>query len=83
VETIFYKQEPCDLDLMNPKSIEVMSCLTKTHKHVKYESSVINSSEDNEQKPLILYFYKHDLEPKINRGLVLTKTNSMLNIKAL
>jgi len=30
--------------------------LTKTNQHVKYKSFVINSSQDNEQKPCLHYF---------------------------
>ena len=52
---------------------------TKTNQHVKYESSVINSSQDNEQKPYFtLFTCDPDLKPsesKINRVHVLNKTD--------
>ena len=56
---LFYKSNLfCDL-VYWPKEHKInrVQALTKTDKHVKYETSVINSSQDNERKPL---FYKSD-----------------------
>jgi len=48
----FLKSVSCDLDLLlsEPKINRVFD-LTKTNQHMKYESSVINSSQDNGRKP--------------------------------
>jgi len=57
----------------------------KTNQHVKYESYVKNSSQDNEQKPCE-HFFTNNLvtltynlvNPKIKRGHGLTKTNQQV-----
>jgi len=59
--------------------------LNKTNQHVKYESSVINSFQDNERTMFDFFtrdLYDLDLHPsesKINRCHVLTKANE--NVK--
>jgi len=77
----FLQKRPCGLDLW-PKEhkIDRGQALTKTTRHVKYETSVINSSQDNEGKP---FFTKSDfsdldfwpINPNNNMGHVTIKTN--------
>ena len=58
LRTIDFKSDPCNLELSSSELKNIRTCaLTKTNQHVKYESFVINSSQDNEQKP---FFYKKD-----------------------
>jgi len=57
--TLFYNCDPCDLTLWPSESkINRGLVQTKTNQNITYESSVINSSQ-NEQKPFI--FYQSDL----------------------
>jgi len=52
---------PCDLDLKSSKSkINRIHVLFEKNQHVKCESSVINSSQENEWK--LFFFYKSDLD---------------------
>jgi len=68
------------LEQVNPKSIHIHA---KTNQHVNHESFVTISSQDNELKTLITYFYKCDpcdldlrpSDPKLYMVLVITKTN--------
>jgi len=55
---MFYKSDICDFDL-SPKEHTIYKgqALTNTNKYVKYETFVVNSSQDNEGRPL---FYKSD-----------------------
>jgi len=85
--TLFYKSDPCDITLWpsEPK-INRGLVLTKPNQNIIYKSSVINSSQENEEKP---FFYKSDLcdpdlwskENKNHRGQALTKTNTYVNMK--
>ena len=49
---LFYKSDPCDLDLSpsEPNRINRGIVLTKTNQHVKYESPVTNNFQDNDWK---------------------------------
>ena len=81
----FYKSDLCDLDLW-PKEHKINrgQAPSKTNKHVKYETSVVNSSQDNKSsqhnkgKPL---FYKGDPSDldlynlNVNIGHVSIKSN--------
>jgi len=51
-----FTNDSCDFDLWSSE-LKINRCHvpTKTNQHVKYETSVINNSEDNERNPL---FYK-------------------------
>ena len=50
--------DSCDLDLKPYESkINRGHVLIKTNQHVKYDSTVTNSSQENEWKP---FFYKKD-----------------------
>ena len=82
VKHLFKKKDLCDLDFW-PKG----QALTKTNKHVKYETSVVNSSQDNEGKPL---FYKSDPSdldrwpnnPNDSMGHVSIKTKQHMKYKS-
>ena len=62
----------------------------KTIQHVKYKSSVINSSQNNKRNSVLSIFYKSDhcdldrwpRELKIHKGLVLIKTNQHVKYKS-
>ena len=57
----------------------------KTNQHVKYETYVINSSQDNERKPCVhfLQVTLETLSPKSKGVMALSRTISMWNIIAL
>jgi len=54
----FFTSDPCDLEFKPSESkINIGHVLNKTNQHVKYDSSVITSSKENEWKQC---FYKND-----------------------
>ena len=55
----FYKSDPYDLTLWPSElKIKIGHVPTNTNRHVKYETSVVNSSQDNEQKHVYIVLTK-------------------------
>ena len=95
--TFFYKSDPCVHDLWPTElTINRGNALTKTNQHVRCESSVIQSFQDNQLKQfvydincLLILFFLSDpgdldfwpIDQKNNIGLSLTRLMSMWNIK--
>jgi len=89
VNIVDHKSDPCNLDPWPGEFKNIRGrVLTKTNQHVKYESSVINSSQDNEQKHVYIFFTNVTLtlcpsELKIIRGHALTKTYQHVKYESL
>jgi len=84
-ETFFYKKDSCNLDLwLSEPNINKGHVRAKTNQHVKYESSVMKSYQDNELKTLLNFdpcdLYLWPCQPKILFSL---RQIRMWNMKAL
>ena len=77
----FFTSVTLTFNLVNPISIGTRwgrhnHVLTKTNQHVKYESSVINSSQNIERKQFFFYFTKMTLR-------LVTLTFDLVNPKSI